>query len=246
MIVLMVAAVGTLFVVWIVTGVRLMMLARRTRGTPELMLGAALLLQAGIGYPLSVVAPYAGELAPLVWLVSGTCNNGGMALLFAFTARVFHDGARWAWMIVGAAGALCAIQAGGNSLAQVSGDAAARAQSLLVWGAGSLTLSGLAWGWTGYEALRFYAQLRKRAALGLADPIVANRMFLWGAMGVIALSCVVIDAVLLYTAGEVGRTVVLPLVTAIAGLLVSVCMILAFWPPAAYLARVRASSAARS
>ena len=36
----------------------------------------------------------------------------------------------------------------------------------------------------------------------------------------------------------------LPTVTATAGLLVSVCMILAFWPPAAYLAFVRGQPAA--
>jgi len=78
-------------------------------------------------------------------------------------------------------------------------------------------------------------------ALGLADPVVANRMLLWGSMGAIALGCVAIDAVLLYTAGEIGRTVIIPLVTAIAGLLVSACMILAFWPPPAYLARVRSA-----
>jgi hypothetical protein len=243
MIVLMLAAVATLVVVWFVTGIRLLVLSRRTRGTPELMLGGALLLQAGIGYPLSVTAPYAGDLAPLVWLVSGGCNNGGMVLLFAFTARVFHDQTRWAWILVGAFAALSVIQAGGNVLGQIGGDAASRAESLQVWGAGSLSLSGIAWGWTGLEALRFHSLLRKRVAIGLADPVVANRMLLWGAMGAIALSCVIVDAVLLYTAGELGRTILLPLVTAIAGLLVSVCMILAFWPPAAYLARIRGSAA---
>jgi hypothetical protein len=162
-----------------------------------------------------------------------------MALLYAFTARVFRDEERWAWAAVGAASALLVVQAAGNLAGQMAPDPAVRARAILVWGAGSLALSGLAWGWTAWESLRFYTLLRRRVALGLADPVVANRMLLWGSMGAIALSCVVIDAVLLYTAGEVGRTVLIPLVTAIAGLLVSVCMILAFWPPAAYLARLR-------
>ena len=244
MMIAMAAAVGTLFVVWIVTGVRLIRLARQTQRSPELLLGLALLLQAGIGYPISVLAPYAGDAAPFVWLVSSSCSNGGMGLLFAFTALVFHDRSRWAWMIVGAGAALLIIQTAGHVITQSDPDETARAGALLVWGAGSLTLSGLSWGWTGFEALRYHARLRKRAALGLADPVVVNRMLLWGLMGTIALSCVLIDAALLYLAGAVGRSLLLPLVTATAGLLVSACMILAFWPPPAYLAWLRGRASA--
>jgi len=243
--VVMALAVGTLFVVWIVTGVRLIRLALQTGRSPELLLGLALLLQAGIGYPVSVLAPYAGDAAPLVWLVSSSCTNAGMGLLFAFTAHVFHGNARWAWMIVGAAAVLLLIQTAGHVIGQSAADPAARADALLVWGAGSLALSGLSWGWTGFEALRYHAQLRKRAALGLADPVVVNRMLLWGLMGTIALACVLVDALILYTADETARTVLLPLATASAGLLVSACMILAFWPPPAYLARLRARGSMR-
>jgi hypothetical protein len=245
MMIVMAIAVGALFVVWIVTGVRLIRLARQTQRSPELLLGLALLLQAGIGYPISVLAPYAGDAAPLVWLVSSSCSNGGMGLLFAFTALVFHDRSRWAWMIVGAGAVLLLIQTGGHVIAQSAADEAARARGLLLWGGGSLALSGLSWGWTGFEALRYHARLHKRAALGLADPIVVNRMLLWGLMGTIALACVLVDTALLYFAGELGRTVLLPLVTASAGLLVSACMILAFWPPPAYLAWLRGRGSAR-
>lgn len=243
MVTVMIAAVGTLFAVWVVTGIRLVRLARRTRQGPEGMLGLALLLQAGIGYPISVAAPFAGDFAWLVWTVSSACSNAGMALIFAFTARVFRNDARWAWAVVGAAIALLAVQGFGHVWGQLADDPAARARALRTWGGGSLALSGLSWGWTAVEALRFHGLLRRRVALGLADPVVANRMLLWGSMGAIALACVAIDAVLLYTAGEIGRTVLIPLVTAVAGLLVSACMILAFWPPPAYLARIRSSRA---
>src|SRR5262245_26634874 len=176
-------AVGTLFVVWIVTGIRMMRLARRTGRSPELLLGLGLLLQAGIGYPISVVAPYAGAALPLLWFLSSSCTNTGMGLLFAFTAHVFHDRARWAWMIVGAGSALLLVQTIGHVTTQSSADPAVRAEGLLFWGAGSLFLSGFSWGWTGFEALRYHDRLRKRAALGLADPVVVNRMLLWGMMG---------------------------------------------------------------
>jgi hypothetical protein len=239
----MAAAGIALFAVWIVTGVRMVLLGRRTGGGPELLLGWSLLFQSGIGFPLSMIAPFAGDVAPLVWFVSSACVNAGMVLLFAFTARVFHDSARWSWMIVGASIPLVTIQAVGNALGQRADEPDARLASLLTWAVGSITMSGLSWGWTGFEALRFHASLRKRAALGLADPVVANRMLLWGAMGAIAFGCVVANAIVLYTAGDFARTIVLPTLTASCGLLVSVCMILAFWPPKAYLDYVRGSAA---
>jgi uncharacterized protein YaiI (UPF0178 family) len=204
----MLVAVGTLFVVWIVTGVRLVRLARRTRALPEFLLGLSLLLQAGLGYPLSVVAQSAGRYELLLILVSALCTNTGMGLLYAFTARVFHDASRWAWALVGAAGALLAVQLAGHVLGQAAATTPeAKLSSILLWGAGSLALSGLSGGWTAFEALRFHALLRKRAALGLADPVVANRMLLWGLMGCCALAAVLIDAVLLYSGRPAGERV---------------------------------------
>lgn len=241
----MLIAVGTLFVVWIVTGVRLMLLARRTRGLPEFLLGLGLLLQAGIGYPLSVVAQAAPDYALLASALGALFSNAGMGCMIIFTARVFHDASRWAWTVVGAAGALLAVQAAGHVIGQATATTPEeKLNAILFWGAGSLALSGLAWGWTAFEALRFHALLRRRATLGLADPVVANRMLLWGLMGCCAVGAVIIDTLLLYSGAQVAREVMLPTVTATAGLLVSVCMILAFWPPAAYLAFVRGQPAA--
>jgi hypothetical protein len=233
-------AVGTLFAVWIVTGVRMIRLARRTRGVPELLLGTSLLLQAGLGYPISVVSQFAGDWALLVTCVSATFSNTGMGFLYVFTARVFHDASRWAWVAVGAAAALLVVQVVGNTVSQALAATPAEKLSVIMrWGGASLALSGAAWGWAGFEALRYHALLRRRVALGLADPVVANRVLLWGLMGAVAFGCVVVDTLLLYSGIPRARDVLLPLVTAVAGLLVSACMLLAFWPPEAYLARVR-------
>jgi hypothetical protein len=134
--ILMLLAVGTLFVVWIVTGVRLMLLARRTRALPEFLLGLALLLQAGVGYPLSVVGQSAGAFAIVAIALGAVCNNTGMGLMAVFTARVFHDTARWAWALVGAMGALLAIQAVGYAVAQAGASSAEeKLQVTLFWGA---------------------------------------------------------------------------------------------------------------
>jgi hypothetical protein len=241
---LMIAAVGVLFVVWIVSGLGLMRLARRTRALPEFMLGLALLIRAGVGYPLSVVAEFAGEHRALVSLAGAALTNTGMALLNAFTARVFYDRSPGAWLVVGGAAALLAVQAIGYYLALAAAQTPAETIAAVHrWGVGSLALCGMAFGWTGLESLRYDALLRRRVALGLADPVVANRMLLWGLMGSSAVAAVVVDSLLLYGGGEWARSVALPLFTSLMGLLVSVFMLLAFWPPAAYLALVRGRSA---
>jgi hypothetical protein len=245
MVLLLGAAVGTLCVVWIVTGLRLVALARRSRAVPELLLGLGLLLQAGVGYPLSVMAQFAGPYGLALGALASLCNNTGIGLIYAFTARVFHAESRAAWLALGAVAVLLAGQTAGNLLAQVAAESEAdKLAATLRWAAGSFALSGCAWSWTAWEALRYHAMLRRPVALGLADPVVANRMFLWGLMGSVAVGCVAVDAVLLYSGAPRGRELYIPLVTALSGLVVSLCTILAFWPPAAYLARVRGDSAA--
>jgi hypothetical protein len=245
MVLLLGAAVGILCVVWIVTGLRLVALALRSRAVPELLLGLALLLQAGIGYPLSVVSQFAGPYWLVLSVAASLCNNTGIGLLYAFTARVFHSESRAAWAALGAVAVLLAGQSAGSLLAQAGAESQVdRLAGGLRWAAGSFALSGCAWSWTAWEALRYHAMLRRRVALGLADPVVANRMFLWGLMCSVAVGCVVVDAALFYSGTPRGRELYIPIVTAISGLLVSLCTILAFWPPAAYLARVRGDSAA--
>jgi len=241
----MLAAVGALFAVWIVVGVKLLLIARRSRGFPEFVLGLALLLQAGLGYPLSVAAPFAGDREPVVTAVASAFSNAGCLLLYVFTAQVFHASSRLAWAAVGAAAALLAVHAVGYPLDQLA--AATPEQKLAAvhyWSAWILALSAGSWGWSGIESLRYHARLRRRVPLGLADPVVANRVLLWGLMGTTSLATVGIDTLLLYVGGPLAQRVLLPLVTALAGLLVSVFLALAFMPPRAYLAALRSHAAA--
>jgi hypothetical protein len=243
----MLAAVGALFAVWIVVGVRLLLLAQRSRGFPEFVLGLALLLQAGLGYPLSVAAPFTGAREPLVTGIAAAFSNAGCLLLYVFTAQVFHAGSRLAWAAVGAAAALLTVHAIGSALdllAVVTPEQ--RLAAIHYWSAWILALSGGSWGWSGIESLRYHALLRRRVPLGLADPVVANRVLLWGLMGSTSLATVGIDTLLLYVGGPLAQQVLLPLVTALAGLLVSVFLALAFMPPRAYLAALRSRAQAPS
>lgn len=238
--ILMAASVLALFLVWIVVGARLLLLARRTRGFPEFALGLALLLQAGLGYPLSVLAQYAGGLETEIAALSSVFMNSGCLLIYVFTAQVFHPRSRLAWAAVGAAGALLAVHGVGSALANAAATTPdERMAAIQAWAVWIFALTGAAWGWTGLESLRHFLRLRKRARLGLVDPVVRNRMGLWAAMGILVVSAVVLDAALLFSGDETAQKVLLPLVTATSGLAVSVLLVLAFLPPRAYLAALR-------
>src|SRR5262249_36825653 len=173
----------------------------------------------------TAMAPFTGVFeVPLKMIGSAIADTGALCLLL-FTARVFREHDRRAWAFVGAMGALLAVHTIGyaRDLAAGMSPRTLLAQ-LLYWGAWSLALTGIAWGQTGFESLRYYALLRKRVALGLADPAVANRVLLWGLMGATALACVLVDTVLLYSGSPFARDTLLPTVTALAGITVSVYM----------------------
>jgi hypothetical protein len=84
------------------------------------------------------------------------------------------------------------------------------------------------------EALRQYGMAKRRMALGLADPLVANRFLLWG---LVASFQVAIQAASLGLhvrgMGILADPLGLALVTA-GSLLAAAMMWLAFLPPAAY------------
>lgn len=94
--------------------------------------------------------------------------------------------------------------------------------------------------WTACEALRHAAALRRRLRLGLADPVVANRVQLWG--GAMALSA----GMAAFT--TTGQVLGVDLMATTAGMAVISCLgvvaagsiYLAFLPPRFYTAWVGA------
>lgn len=241
---IVVAGLLTLSCVSLAVGLKLLLLARRSRGFPELALGTFLLLGAGLGYPLSGAAPLAGAWQGVLTLVSSIFTATATCMLYAFTLRVFRRGQRWARVGAGAGMALCALYAigyGGTQMRASTPEELLR--STMVWGGVSLLMSIGAYAWTGIESLRQYVLHRRRLALGLSDPVVANRMLLWGLMGVTTAAVVVIDTFLLYGGSVFAREIVIPLVTSGAGLLFAACLALAFFPPAWYVEAIRRRAA---
>lgn len=238
-----IAAVGGgLFVlISLVTGARLARTGIRQRSLPELTLGLGLFLIAGLGYPLLSVAQGATALPDTIRAAVLACHMAcyvvGMSCIAYFTGQVFRPGSAVARALMLAVPvsltAAVALQIAGPGLS----DYLVRNHG--PWYFNSwLSLFILIW--AGAESLHHHRMLGRRMHLGLADPVVVNRIFLWGFAMIIAGSMsafsLVLEAVGIQVAGTaVGAAVIGPL-----GVLAAGTLYLAFWPPSRYLAWVRA------
>jgi hypothetical protein len=52
------------------------------------------------------------------------------------------------------------------------------------WGIAIVVTLALVFAWTAAQSLAYHAMLRGRVALGIADPVVANRVLLWAIAGI--------------------------------------------------------------
>jgi hypothetical protein len=98
--------------------------------------------------------------------------------------------------------------------------------------------------WSAAEAGRYYGLMRRRLAVGLADPVVADRFRLWAIS-----SSAITAAFLVFYMGKlwaenVATSVPVLAATSAVGLIAALSMWLAFVPPAAYLRRFRSAPAA--
>jgi hypothetical protein len=234
-----------------VIGVRLGLLSRRTGARPELYLGAGLFLSGGVGYGLVIGSAIAGARlgaeAPVVHHVGLTglaLHHVGAAFSLAFIVKVFRPTERWAALLAAALVAVLAISWLG----------------LLVSGGMPRPGGGTTWYWVGFavmgtypfwitiESLHYWALMRRRRALGLADPLVTNRFALFATASVLA-------AAAIWTAALPGllglpsaqQTEIAPLTlsaTATFGVGAILSYWLAFFPPHWYARRMGAPAAA--
>jgi hypothetical protein len=178
------AYIGELFsgVFFIVAGARLLRLSRRTRETPELLLGLAFVVS-GIGLLLYTI-PYVHRFEALSdpFIFAARVTFVLVSVMFAlFTRSVFRPSERWAaWLVWG----IAAIQTIGVTGSAMDGDWQGYSISSgwfwLEWAGYTLPVA-----WTGLEALAQYRPARRRLRVGLCDPLVCNRMLLWGLFGVL-------------------------------------------------------------
>lgn len=229
---------GIFGLVSLVVALRLLLLANRTRQLPELLIGLAFLTGGILGRgPIAagMLATSLPETLRVGLFMGGRFLMVVCALSIGLVAwRVFQRDQAWARglfaLLLGVLAVHCAIEV------FVTHPAALRHDSLGAWIGTAAKTFVFVWG--SWESLRYYAMLRRRIPLGLADPVVANRIMLWGvASGLIALMFPVNLVVLLVT-GVAKETPAASLFQSVGGLAVAVCIALAFFPPRAYVERI--------
>jgi hypothetical protein len=240
---LAVLAGASFLLVGTIVGVRMLLLARRTRQAPETLLGAGLCALTFVTIPC-VSLGFGLRLGPvwlekLLFVVGLVPVIGFAAVLHAFTARVFRPGSRMAWGLVIAATLVAAIGTGGTVLSRFAAWEVDRVVSVhwTVMLVGSVVF-GLAW--SGFESLNYHRKMRLRLGLGLVDPVVCDRFFLWGFGGVAAVFGVAIVIGSLLVGWRVVNHPLPILGIAFAGFSLSISWWLAFLPPEAYLRHLRA------
>jgi hypothetical protein len=241
-----VSLLGYSLFAWIFA-VRLLRMVRGTWSLPEVSLATGYLFVAGIGYPMVAAGIGAweslGETTSLsIQIVGGLVLRVGLAGIFVFTWQTFRAEASWAkaLTIVGV------LLLTANAVHGIAGLSAAPSFEAAVSFAGtgpptiaSIALAALAFGWPAAESLGYYLKLRRRQALGLADPVVVNRFWLWG----IACASSVFVSCVNIAAAVAGRNLMeyqpAMITSATLGIVNSILLILAFLPPAPYLRFVR-------
>ena len=246
------ALVGIGMAVFVLTcaavGIKLISLAIRGGGLALWCCGLAFSLIAFLGYPLPVVAGLGqvtvAELNMPLLLIGNVSSSAGICLFFVFTAHVFHSGQAWAR---GLCGVLVATYAGvtvANSIALLNAPPELASYDVnWSYGLAIQVLCVICFAWMAGAGLHQWRMSCRRLALGLGDPVVSNRFLMWGLFGASAGALVVVLIVLQLQRVNAGTDLVGSLAMAGFGLVSSVFAALAFFPPRAYLDRVRSAVA---
>ena len=226
---------GGFFLSSLAIGLRLVWLAYRNRELPELLIGIGILGIGPAGFAGTIFALLLGPRHPSAGaclLAAATLAvSVGAVAAYVFNWTVFRRGDRWAKGIVGAAALLFAV----CFVGRLTTGGFALPLHLDVWlHLYSIVMTGsLLWG--SGESLRYYALMRRRLRIGLADPLVSNRFLLWGlGIGSAGVGSVISIAFTLVTGSAPQEFDWITLSNSLFGLAAAVLMWIAFLPPAPY------------
>jgi hypothetical protein len=229
-------ATAALLAVFLLTslavGVRLVALYTRTRRPPELLIGigilgvgplgmGGLLVAAALAAAGSAAAPAAAGSAVFAIIV-------GLVAAGLFNWQVYRPDSNGARLAVGLAVVVAGIGFGLEIGVTAFADPLHPGPGVKVvtlCNAGTLL-------WGSAESLLYWRMMRRRLALGLADPLVTNRFLLYGvgigSAGVGGMVSLVAQLVLGKSMAEMP---VLMLSNSLFGLVAAACMGVAFLPP---------------
>jgi hypothetical protein len=227
--------VGTL------VGWRIARLAKTTGREPERWIAICQLTICTIGYPSLLIARALPWHLPIVVTSIGIAGiDVGIAAIFYFTRCVFRPETGWLTRVLHAVIASLVVHWLGATFEMTRGVMIGAASSPS--GGWTLFVAGVStigFGWTAWESLSYWAVLRRRVPLGLADPLVVNRVALWGMTGFSSFCINFVSARTALTGINVLDDAPTMIVTGVLGTINTVCLFLAFLPPAWYAARIR-------
>jgi hypothetical protein len=175
---------------FVIAAVPLLRLAARTRQIPERILGITFLLM-GVSY-LFYETPYALEnealLVPFSF-VGRLLWNASVVTTAAFTRVVFHRDEPWAGVLVRG---IVVLLFAGLAISAHQGDLEGMAPIgnpgfWLEW-VGQV----IPFVWVAVDSLLEYSHSRRRARVGLSEPLVSNRYLLFAGFGLAQLATVVL------------------------------------------------------
>lgn len=226
-------------------GFRLVRLWTRTHSAPEGSLGLGLLLVAS-SMPLSAI----GRVPDLAMHFSGrVCFSAGLLIaavglsgMVFFNYQVFRRGSVWGRLLFVAISGLLLASVSYMSVANFRGNSVEEIKPLMR--PGTLSLMGavlLSFLWGAAESFRCRYALKRQLALGLGDPVVANRFLLWGVASV-ACACLLVVIIACVVSGMTIMQEPVPLgAMSVNGIVMSAAWYFTFFAPARYLRFVRES-----
>ncbi|MCL4683681.1 hypothetical protein KJ059_02905 [Myxococcota bacterium] len=224
-----------------VVGIRLLRLAARTRQAPEFAMGLAFVVSGAIGFPLLTAAGFllaagAPELARFATGLGLFSLFAGYVGLSIGCWRIYRPTARWPRLPI-AAGTLLLLLAAIAVTFVTDDRRPGGPRDVAIWS--GIGMGILAFGWNAVESFSLHRQLRRRLAVGLAEPEIVNRILMWGIGSSAACAMTFYSVAARLLVGQIpgdGHR----LVSSGFGLIAAVAIGLAFFPPAAYRRRFAA------
>jgi len=252
----MVVAVATATLLSIVAGtwigLRLLALARSSGKLPELAVGGSLFVYAAICQPATLLMsalaePLGGVGRGSLFVLAMIAYTFTLLGLCVFTWQVFGPERRWRLALL--VGIMIVDLFGTETMIEQELPlllVAPLTRNLPVEALTNSTFAAV-FTWMAVESLRYHVLLRRRQALGLAEPLVVNRVLVWG-LGAAASAVLVamLMALSLKGVGIGSRHPLASLVVTAAGLVNTVAWSLTFVPPAAYRRWVERRAQARA
>jgi len=230
-------------------GIRLLILARRTRGFPEFIVGMGFLLVGGSGYPLSAISGYGvetvGEVVFPAYAAGAVANLLGIFCFVLFTWKSFRPEAGWARALVVVTG-IGLFTIGSGCIVTFAGSDPSLPSHLAAhsWNTAGYPFFVVPFAWSAIEALLAFRASRRREAIGLGDSVVKNRFMLWSLFAIVALVMVAGNLFAQLSGQPIFESFVALLATGVGSIVTSGALYLAFAPPARYLDFVRGAHSA--